>query len=187
MATTNPTDPDRVIELMRKQLENMSIDEIDRKATEKRIIETELKRVQQATRTAAKSALNGDKMQAYKGVRMVKYKRIQGGNINILERKAGGIEIDSREYNRQGKRYRSERSRLTASYWGASRSFVMRIVQHGTIMRKAGTRYSDKGGKGNRGRIIARDFMNTTRSEMQVAADNIVRQLTFIDKLFMQE
>lgn len=177
---------EKVIRQMQKQLENMSIDEIDRKATDKRIVETELKRVQKATRAAAKSALGGDRMQAVKGVRMVKYKSIQGGNINILTRKSGGVEINSAEYNRQGRRFRSERSKLIASYWGASRSYVLRWQQAGTASRTAGTKYSSKGGKGNRGMILARDFMSTARSEMQVAADNIVRQLTFIDELFLK-
>lgn len=181
-------DQEKVLAQMRKQLKNMSIDEIDRKATDKRIVETELKRVQKATRSAAKSALNGDRMQAYKGVRMVKYKSIQGGNINILTRRNGGVEIDSREYNRQGRRFRSERSKLIASYWGASRSYVLRWQQTGIqSARTAGTKYSSRGGSGNRGVITAKDFMSTARSEMQVAADNIVRQLSFIDKLFMQE
>ena len=178
---------EKVLRKMRKQLQNMSIDEIDRKATDKRIVETELKRVQKATRAAAKSALNGDRMQASKGVRMVKYKSIQGGNINILTRRNGGVEIDTREFNRQGRRFRSERSKLIASYWGASRSYVLRWRQAGTQDRTAGTKYSNRGGSGFRSRITAKDYMSTARSEMQVAADNIVRQLSFMDKLFMQE
>ena len=179
---------DRVIEQMRKQLENMSITEIDKVATKKNLVGNELKRVQTATRNAAKAALGGDGMQAYRGVRMTRYKEIQGGNINILH-KRGNVKIDTRKYNGVGltrHRFRSERSKLLASYWGESRSFVLRIQQHGTKARTAGTKHSSAGGSGNRGIILAKDFMSTARSEMQQAADNIVRQLSFIDQLFMK-
>lgn len=170
---------DRVIEQMRKQLASMSASEINKKATERRIVDTQLKRVQKATQQAAKSRLGADRMQASKGVRMVKYKSILGGNVNILS-KPGGVTIDSSVYNRVSPRYRSERTKMMQSYYGASRSFVLRWVQAGTKNRTAGTRYSDKGGRGNRGAILARDFMSTARNEMQSAADMIVRQLGVI-------
>ena len=176
---------EKVLARMRKQIDNMSVHEIDRVATDKRIFENEGKRVQQVTRSAAKSALN-DTMEAYKGVRMVKYKVVQGFNVNILY-KRGSITLDARKYDRPSRRYRSERSKLIASYWGASRSFVLRIQEKGTVTRTAGTKYSNRGGSGNRGAIIARDFMGTARTETQAATDNIVRQLSFIDELFKKD
>jgi alpha-L-arabinofuranosidase len=170
---------------MQQQLEHMSVKEIDRKATEKKIMANEARRVRRATQAAAKAALNGDRMQASKGVRTVMYKTIQGFNTNILQLR-GGVEVEGNEYNRQGNRYRSERSKLLASYWGKSRSFVLRIQEHGTVTRTAGIKYSSRGGSGNRGMILAKDFMATARTETQAAADNVVRQLSFIDQLFMQ-
>lgn len=181
---------EKVLRKMHKQMENMSIKEIDRVATEKRIFTNEGKRVQKVTQAAAKSALNGDRMQASKGVRMVPYKSVQGFNVNILARKNGSVLIDSRKYEGADlirNRYRSERSKLLASYWGKSRSFALRIAQHGTQVRTAGTKYSSKGGRGNRGVIKATDFMSTARSEIQKSADNIVRQLSFMEQLFMKE
>ena len=185
-ALDNMREQERILRLMRRQLDGMSASQIDRKATERNIYRNELSRVRRVTRNAARNALNGDQMKAAQGVRMVRYKRVQGGNINILTRSAGGAEIDSREYNRQGRRFRSERSKLMASYWGSSRSFVLRWLQAGTDNRTAGTRYSSRGGSGNRGAIVARDFMRTARNEMQTAADNVVRQLSFIDELFLK-
>ena len=180
MATNDlQAEQDRVIEQMRKQLANMSASEINKKATQQRIVDTQLKRVQKATQQAAKGALGADRMQAYKGVRMVKYKSIFGGNVNILS-KPGGVTIDSSVYNRVSPRYRSERTKMMQSYYGASRSFVLRWIQAGTTSRTAGTNYSNKGGSGNRGAILARDFMRTGRNEMQNAADMIVRQLAVI-------
>ena len=133
---------EKVVRRMQQQLEHMSVKEIDRKATDKKIMANELRRVRKATQAAAKTALNGDRMQANKGVRMVLYKTIQGGNINILTTRRGGVEINTEKYNRQGNRYRSERSKLIASYWGASRSYVLRWQQAGTEQRTAGTKYS---------------------------------------------
>ena len=177
----------RVIEQMRKQLANISPSEINKKATKQRIVDSELKNVQKATQTAAKKALGTDRMQASKGVRMVKYKSVFGGNINILTGR-GGVQIDSSVYNRQGRRYRSERSKMIASYYGASRSFVLRWMQAGTQVRTAGSKGNSRGGSGNRGMILAKDFMSTASTGMSQAADNIVRQLGFlIQEGFMQD
>jgi hypothetical protein len=171
---------DRVIEQMRRQLQNMSWKEINKTATEQRIVDTQLRRVQRATQNAAKTTIH-DRMDAWKGVRMVKYKSIFGGNVNILT-KRGSVTIDSSIYNRDSSRYRSERTKMMQSYYGTSRSFVLRWLQAGTDDRTAGSKYSSKGGRGNRGRITARDFMSTARNEMQVAADNVVRQLAVIEE-----
>lgn len=180
---------EKAIRKMRKTVDNMSIKIIDKKATEKRIFTNELKRVQTATRAAAKAALNGDQMQASKGVRMVKYKSIQGGNVNILY-KRGSVTLDAHKYDgteRKRHRFRSERSKLLASYWGESRSFVLRIQQHGTVDRTAGIRYSSKGGSGYRKYVKAKDYMSTARNEMERATENIVRQLSFMEELFKEE
>lgn len=178
-ATALQAEQECVIEQMRRQLANMSYAEIDKKATQQRIVDTQLRRVQKATQAAAKSALKGDRMQASKGVRMVKYKSVFGGNINILT-KRGGVTIDSSVYNRVSRRYRSERTKMMQSYYGASRSFVLRWIQAGTKDRIAGTKASSRGGRGNRGAILGRDFMSTARNEMQTTADIIVRQLDVI-------
>ena len=187
MAKDLQAEQDRVIEQMRKQLANMSASEINKQATQQRIVDEGLKRVQKATRQAAKAVLNGDRMQAAKGVRIVKYRSVLGGNINILT-KRGNVTIDSRVYNRISPRYRSERTKMMQSYYGASRSFVLRWIQKGTKNRTAGIKYSSKGGHGKRGAILARDFMSTGRNEMQNAADMITRQLAVItDKAFLKD
>ena len=178
---------EKVIRRMQQQLEHMSVKEIDRKATEKKIMVNEARRVRKATQAAAKIALNGDQMQASKGVRTNVYRSILGFNVNILTRRRNYVEINTEKYNRQGNRFRSERSKLIASYWGESRSYVLRWTETGTQKRTAGIKYSSRGGSGNRGMIIAKDFMATAHTEMQAAADNVVRQLSFIEQLFMQE
>lgn len=179
---------DEVIEQLRIQLANMSWEQIDKEATGKKIVDSQLRRVQSATKSAAKSALNGDRMEASKGVRVNRYKGVLGGNVNILTKRGRSITIDMREYTRPSRRYRSERTKMMQSYWGPSRSFVLRWLQAGTKDREAGTKYGSRGGRGNRGRITARDFMSTARSGMQTAADNVTRQLSVImEKQFLKD
>ena len=178
---------DKVISSMQKQLANMDWSLIDRKATEKKLVDTELKRVQKATQQAARAALGDDKRQAYKGIRVTKYKRIMGGNVNILAKKKGGIYVISSETPRLRNRYRSERTKALQSYAGPSRSFVLRILESGTYKgkRTAGIKYSSRGGSGNRGVITAKSYMSTAQAEMSRAPENLMRQIGLImDKQF---
>ena len=176
---------DKVISSMQKQLANMDWSLIDRKATEKKLVDTELKRVQKATQQAARAALGDDKRQAYKGIRVTKYKRIMGGNVNILSPRKGGTYVVASDTARIRNRYRSERSKMMASYAGPSRSFVLRFIEGGTMVRTAGTKYSSKGGSGNRGAITAKSYMSTAQAEMSRAPENLMRQIGLImDKQF---
>lgn len=173
---------ERIIAKMRKQLSNMDYKEIDKRATEKKLVETELKRVQKATQQAAKAVLGSDPRQAYKGVRVVKYKRIMGGNINILSpRKGGAYVINTADIiYRKRYRYRSSRTKALQEYAGPSRSFVLRFIEGGTIKRTAGTKYSSKGGSGNRGIIKAKHFMSTAQSQMSSAPERLWKQLEIV-------
>lgn len=174
---------ERIIANMRKQLASMDYAQIDKKATQKKLVDTELKRVQKATQQAAKSALGSDPRQAYKGVRVVKYKRIMGGNVNILSPRKGATYVitSGSLVARQRNRYVSERTKALQSYAGPSRSFVLRFIEGGiTTPRTAGTKYSSRGGSGNRGIITARRFMTTAQSEMSTAPDRLWKQLEII-------
>ena len=174
---------DRVIRAMQQQLANLDYKEIDKKATEQKLVDTELKRVQKATRQAARDAMGSDPRQAYKGIRVTRYKRIFGGNVNILTPRKGSTYVMNNEPARIRNRYRSERSKMMASYAGPSRSFVLRFIEGGTVQRTAGTKYSSKGGSGNRGAITARNFMSTAQAEMNRAPENLWRQIgVIIDK-----
>ena len=178
---------ERIIANMHRQLSKMDIKEVDKQATEKKLVDTELKRVQRLTQDAARAAMGSDPRQAYKGVSVVKYKRIMGGNINILTKKKGGIYVMSSEAPRLRNRYRSERTKALQSYAGPSRSFVLRFLESGTYKgkRTAGTKYSSRGGNGNRGIITARHFMRVAQYEMSTSPDRLWKQLEIIfDKQF---
>ena len=86
---------------------------------------------------------------------------------------------------RQRNRYRSSRTKALQEYAGPSRSFVLRFIEGGTIQRTAGTKYSSKGGSGNRGIITAKHFMSTAQSQMSSAPERLWKQLEIIfDKQF---
>ena len=168
----------------------MSYEEIDKQATKKKLVDEELKRVQRATQSAARSALGNDPREAYRGVRAVKYKRIFGGNVNILSPKKGATFIVNAGdiYYRKRYRYRSDRTKAMQEYARESRSFVLRFAEGGTVQRTAGTKYSSKGGSGNRGAITAKHFMTTAQHQMADAPERLWKQLEIIwDKQFEKD
>lgn len=175
---------ERVIAAMRRQLDGIDAGRIDYELTRQKAVDQELARVRKAVQNAAISVIGGAD-EAYKGVRVKKYRRVFGGNVNILT-KGRPVYINSARYNRPHKRHVSERTRLMESYWGPSRSFILRWTETGTRSRTAGTRYGGKGGRGNRGAITARSFFRSTaESEMRRAANNIIERFKIIiDKQF---
>lgn len=122
----------------------------------------------------ARSALPNDPRRAYMAVRHAVYKRVLGGNINILQkRKAGGrmsiyrpkrtLVPGQRGGNR---RKRSARTNQIDGYVGTDRGFILRIVNAGAEGRK--TRY------GSRGSIKARPWF---RPSSQKALDHAIGEL----------
>jgi hypothetical protein len=85
---------------------------------------------------------HGDPRQAYKAVRTTVYRRILGGNVNILRKKRAGamgaytsprtLEPGQRGGNR---RSRSERTAALQSYQGSDRGFILRFLNAGTQER----------------------------------------------------
>lgn len=171
----------RVITAMRSQLDSMGADKIDFEMTKRKAVDRELNRVRSAVQQSARSVLGSSRHSAEKGVRINKYKSVFGGNVNILTTKKGGVLIDTSIYNRPHRRFTSERTKLMESYWGQSRSFILRWMETGTSSRTAGTRYSARGGSGNRGAVTARSFFpSAAGSAMQRAADNLIEQYKII-------
>lgn len=136
----------------------------------------------------AKAGLNmkSDPRQAYRAVRHSVYRRIFGGNVNIVSRGQGGSSFDwmtrpvrtGRGGNRWG---RSERTRQISGYTGKDRGIVLRILNAGTPGRiitsytdRTGSRHSIMSGTGNRGSISPRNwFAPKSMAEMERAAQQI--------------
>lgn len=161
---------------------------------------------------AAREKMKSDPRNAYKAIRSVVYKRLLGGNVNILNKRrasnAGGGYTPTRTLRsgqRGGnRRARSERTMKLESYEGSDRGFILRFLNAGTEeryirflpdSRREHVNRGSKGGNmkkygktintGHRGHIAKRNwFGNRSQREMETAAQNLSQ---FIDALIKQE
>lgn len=164
----------------------MSDKEMQKKV--QKIVKKVLKDARNSTSRAFRSEMGyADIRHAYKAVRAVVYKRILGGNINILaSRKASRTRVhvqrdrklDIAPHQRGGnRRPRSQRTDQIDSYYGADRGFVLRFLNAGTSARQ--TRY------GNRGSISARGwFGQRSKQELEKASETFTK---YVDELIQQE
>ena len=133
---------------------------------------------------AARGAMGSDPRGAANGIRLSVYKKILGGNVNILNsRKAGKPTTYEpprklKPHQRGGNRVpRGKRTDTVMHYGPHDRQWILRFINSGTSDRMAGSR----GGRlsGNRGSIAARNFFGRAGSSaLTKAADNLA---TLID------
>ena len=134
---------------------------------------------------AARGAMGSDPRGAAQGIRTSVYKKILGGNVNILNmRKKTGSPTSYEQprklqpHQRGGNRVpRGKRTDTVMHYGPHDRQWILRFINSGTSERMAGTR----GGRlsGNRGSIAARNFFGSAASSaLAKAADNLA---TLID------
>ena len=130
--------------------------------------------------SAARGAMNSDPRGAAHGIRTAVYKKILGGNVNILNmRKKAGAPTSYepprklQPHQRGGNRVpRGKRTDTVMHYGPHDRQWILRFINSGTGDRTAGTR----GGRlsGNRGSIAARNFFSgAASSALTKAADNL--------------
>ena len=131
----------------------------------------------------ARGVLKNDPRKAYLAVRHAVYKRIIGGQMNILARrrankymyvgrKPGTLRPGQHGGNR---RARSSRTEQLDSYYGTDRGFILRFLNAGTDTRLAGTAKSRDGRPfkrpANRGSIAARNwFGSSSQAAMEKVA-----------------
>lgn len=195
---------------LQKQLEGLMTTNPDmRKAVQgavRKVLNEVRKRVSDSAREGL--GMKSDPRNAYKAVRTAVYKRILGGQVNILaKRKAGRSTayqkpekgLPKRGGNRWG---RSQRTKDLEGYEGTDRGFILRFLNAGTADRMI-TSYTDRGGQrhtlrsgstsnmrtratgGNRGSISARNWFGPrSHAEMEAAASNLQ---TLIDDIIKQE
>lgn len=134
--------------------------------------------------SAARGAMVSDPRGAAQGIRLSVYKKILGGNVNILNsRKAGKPTTYEpprklQPHQRGGNRVpRGKRTDTVMHYGPHDRQWILRFINSGTSDRMAGSR----GGRlsGNRGSIAARNFFSGAGERaLTKAADNLA---TLID------
>lgn len=163
---------------------------------EKRIREVIRKVLLEVRKSMQRSAkvglnMNADPRNAYKAVRMAVYRRIFGGQVNILQSYGSkpGVYYEPPRHpsNRGGNRMKqSERTHDIMSYQGADRGFVLRFLNAGTEVRYAGHGRNGRtesqrnrfimntGGRGHRSRIKERNWFGPrSQDELENAARNI--------------
>ena len=171
---------DSVVVEQRKVLEQaLSTNPKTQKALQKLIQEVLIEARQQVV-SAARGALDSDPRGAAHSIRRTVYKKLLGGNLNILNmRKRAGKPTNYepphtlRPHQRGGNRVpRGARTNTVMHYGPHDRGWILRIVNSGTKERTAGTR----GGRlsGIRGAIAPRNFFGpAANSSLMQAADNL--------------
>lgn len=158
----------------------------------RRMIAQELDRAKKTLQTAASANLKNDPREAYKAVSYAVYKKIIGGNVNIMNRR----QAQGQQW-RTSRRGASQKTLRIDSYRGADRGFILRWANQGTDDRVAETmnnhairtenaedRYKNrKGGYksstiGYRGSITPVNWFNKTAAQaMNVACKSIAETI----------
>lgn len=150
---------------LQKKLEELQTKDPGMRKAIQDVIRTVLKEVRRAVSNSAEKGLqmDSDPRKAYKAVRSSVYKRILGGQVNILARRKAGSPgnyqkpkkgLPKRGGNRWG---RSERTKQLEGYEGMDRGFVLRFLNAGTQDRGIWS-YSDR--NGNRHALRSASSMN---------------------------
>lgn len=154
------------------------------------VIRKVLAEVRKALQQSAASGLkmDSDPRKAYKAVRMAVYRRLLGGQVNILKsydaRPGLYYEPPRHPSKRGGNRMKqSERTHDIMSYQGADRGFILRFLNDGTQNRAVefmpnSSRKVDKWNKhpntGYRGSIAPRNWFGPrSQQELEAASRNI--------------
>lgn len=147
---------------------------------------------------SATGVMDTDPRHAYKAVRSAVYKRLLGGQVNILAKRRAGTPtayqkprkgLPKRGGNRWG---RSARTKAMEGYEGTDRGFILRFINAGTDVRSIHS-YTAKDGNShdlsvrtsNRGRISQRNWFGGA-SQMALEKASLDMQ-DFIDKVINEE
>lgn len=191
-----------------KQLERIMTDDPTFRRRINDVLRKVLKEARKTISDDAADVVKNDPRHAYKAVRYAVYKRILGGQVNILARRKAGTPTNYRKPlnglpKRGGNRWgRSQRTKDLEGYEGIDRGFILRFLNAGTVDRGINS-YTDRGGTrhsltsastqhwktraltGNRGSIAARNWF---RGASHAALEKVSSQLQeLIDKIIANE
>ena len=197
---------------LQKQLEHLQTKDPRMRDNIRAAIRRVLAQVKKAMSNSAREGLqmDSDPRNAYKAVRYAVYKRLLGGQVNILARRKAGKPTNYQKQKkglpkRGGNRWgRSDRTVALESYEGADRGFILRFLNAGTDDRSIRS-YTDKGGDrrdlrsggiqdrktralgGNRGSIKARNWFGPrSQKELEAASYNLQNMIDdIINDIFM--
>lgn len=163
-----------------RQFQNLATDNPVMGQRIREAIKATLRIVQKQLQSEARTGLDmkSDPRKAYKAVRMAVYRKIFGGQVNILsKRKVGAMhfyapprKLDDSPNQRGGnRRKRSERTTTMMSYQGSDRGMILRWLNDGTYESNPRvTRF------GKRGSIAPRGwFGRASHADMELAAERL--------------
>lgn len=191
-----------------KQLKSMMSDDPTFRRRINGVIKKVLNEARKQISQQAKDVVKNDPRSAYKAVRSAVYKRILGGQVNILQKRKAGTPTDYQKPRkglpkRGGNRWgRSQRTKDLEGYEGMDRGFVLRFINAGTDDReirsytdKDGTRHDLRSGGirnmktkaigGNRGSIAARNWFGSASQTALQQASAEMQEL--IDRIIANE
>lgn len=164
------------------------------------VIKTVLSEARREVTQHAQGAMDSDPRHAYKAVRSAVYRRILGGNLNILQKRKAGAPgnyqkprkgLPKRGGNRWG---RSERTKQLEGYEGTDRGFILRFINAGASNRAIRS-YTDSSGTrhdllthakgGSRGNISARNWFG--QASQQALENASASMQEFIDQIINEE
>jgi len=126
-----------------KKLDALMVKNPEMEQKIQKIITKALQMVRANVSDEYKAKLDNDPREAYRAVRRTVYRRILGGNVNILRNKRAGTPTSYtptrtlKSGQRGGNRMvRSERTYRMESYGGKDRGFILRFLEDGTRSRK---------------------------------------------------
>lgn len=149
-----------------------------------KLINEALAEVRPQVVSSIRGALGSDPREASRSVRRIVYRKVLGGDLNILnkKKKAGAPNTYEpprrlRPHQRGGNRVpRSRRTDQVMHYGPSDRGWILRMVNSGTAQRTAGTRNGRL--TGNRGSIAPRNFFSAAaRPAIQRAVDILSRMI----------
>lgn len=170
----------RGIEERIRQFQNLATDNPVMGQRIREAIKATLRIVQKQLQSEACTGLDmkSDPRKAYKAVRMAVYRKIFGGQVNILsKRKVGAMhfyapprKLDDSPNQRGGnRRKRSERTTTMMSYQGSDRGMILRWLNDGTYKSNPRvTRYGSRGSIERRGW-----FGQASHADMELAAERL--------------
>ena len=149
----------------------------------RRVFAKVAKPVKMSVQRAARSSFRSDPRKSWKGVRVITLKKGKGVVVGLLDPKKAG-KASSYEKQKGGKsgivrqRERSRRTNQVDNYQGADRSFILRMLNQGTVTRIAGTRGSvSLKTTANRGSLTAKRFFNVADGGMKQASQSLAVEL----------
>ena len=191
-----------------KQLKSMMSDDPTFRRRINGVIKQVLNEARKQISQQAKDVVKNDPRSAFKAVRSAVYKRILGGQVNILQKRKAGTPTNYQKPRkglpkRGGNRWgRSQRTKDLEGYQGMDRGFVLRFLNAGTDDReirsytdKDGTRHDLRSGGirnmsthavgGNRGSIAARNWFGSASHTALQQASAEMQEL--IDRIIANE